>query len=138
MDCNSFTCFCQIWKWQWTQTRQINKRSMINHKLRITVLTSQSLMYLRTSFQEHNILLITHSYLFIANSTMVIKKIKDFLRSIFNVILSYVTMGYEKWYTPLLLAKCENNNCVWISKKLQLRTSRFYVLHIVLTLFISY
>ena len=84
-----------IWIEQW-QTRQINKPSTINHKVRITVLTSQSLMYSRTSFREHNILLITHSYLFIANSTTVIKKIKEFPRSFFNVIPRYVTRMQQR------------------------------------------
>ena len=89
------------------QTRQINKPSTINHKLRsrITVLTSQSLMNSRTSFREHNILLITHSYLCIANSTTVIKEIKEFPRSFFNVIPHYVTRMQQRTAFSIVLYK---------------------------------
>ena len=90
MGCNSFTCIVKF-EYDNEQTRQINKPSTINHKLRITVFTSQSLMYSRTSFREHNILLITYSYLFIAYSTTVIKEIKEFPRSFFNVKPRFVT-----------------------------------------------
>ena len=41
------------------------------------------------------------------NFTTVVKQIKEMLRSLFYDIQRYVTMGREKGYTPLLLAKCE-------------------------------
>ena len=44
---------------------------------------------------------------YIYNSTTVIAKIKEMLRSLFYDILYYITMDYEKRYTPLLLAQCE-------------------------------
>ena len=42
-------------------------------------------------------------------STTVIEKIKEMSRSFFYEIPSYDTMGYEKWYTPLIVAQCEEN-----------------------------
>ena len=105
-----------IFEYENERTRHINKPSTINHKLRITVLTSQSLMYSRTSFREHNILLITHSYLFIANSTTVIKKIKEFPRSFFNVIPRYVTRMQQRTAFSTVLYKNHlvQNILTWI------------------------
>ena len=98
------------------QTRQINNPSTINHKVRITVLTSLSLMYSRTPFREHNILLFTHSYLFIVNSTTVIKKIKEFPRSFLNAIPRYVTRMQQRTAFSTVLYKNHlvQNILTWI------------------------
>ena len=64
------------------------------------------------------------------NSTTVIAKIKEMLRSLFYDIPCYVTMDYEKWYSSLLLTTMWGNPRVWRSKSCQLHVDYTFQINV--------